>query len=355
MQDRVRAGESEIVTNAYDPSIEFPQALTELEMAPGDLAFDGEGTLWVPLFTGTDTGNLLLAYPPEGEVRRYALPRSPGSPIFSGIGILANGEVAVAYGWTVAIFDPKREEFTTVDLPELPATYSEHAPGDGSWVADMAVGADGAIYAVRQNVSSVTRVDPVSLHYNELEIPDSFGSPHVVHSNAAGLFISNMFGTKSIRPQSALVRLDGAFIPLDVSRDVLVSAFATNRNGEVVAAGGDRALRAVDGDLRVQVALEKGDIPSLGGLRDFVAVDSSTGDLWFAGDGTNSITRLSPDGQMRTYELPSFVVPGRRLFGGSGEGETVMNTNVTGIAVSPDGDLYFGSQTLNRIGVIHVD
>jgi streptogramin lyase len=83
-------------------------------------------------------------------------------------------------------------------------------------------------------------------------------------------------------------------------------------------------------------------------------VDPGGGAVWAAGE-SSTLSKWDPrTGQTRTFQLPVYFVPGNVMrcpVGAKCEGAT-MYTKVSGIAVAPNGDVYFSDATMNRIGVI---
>jgi streptogramin lyase len=89
------------------------------------------------------------------------------------------------------------------------------------------------------------------------------------------------------------------------------------------------------------------------GVRDLIAVDRSTGASWIVGEGSKSIFRVL-DSAIREYNLPVYAgielrCPPPPVDCPDGD----LRTTVRGLAVAPNGDLYFSDATMNRIGVIH--
>jgi hypothetical protein len=85
-------------------------------------------------------------------------------------------------------------------------------------------------------------------------------------------------------------------------------------------------------------------------------IASSDDRVWVAGRDSGTIWEFARSGDLLAeHELPAVVIPGEDIFcprGADCEDVVVSRTRVEGLAVAPDGTLYFSDGTKNRIGVI---
>lgn len=96
-----------------------------------------------------------------------------------------------------------------------------------------------------------------------------------------------------------------------------------------------------------------------------LAADKERGRIWAAGGGTGIVSIEPAIGREEYYPLPSSAET-PVLGGWIGDAlpcptpdqedcrrRTPFATSVDGIAVAPNGDLYFADATFNRIGIVH--
>jgi hypothetical protein len=99
---------------------------------------------------------------------------------------------------------------------------------------------------------------------------------------------------------------------------------------------------------------------------DLLAADKGRGRIWMAGGGSGIVSIEPATGKQEYYRLPSAA--GTPLISGF-IGQLVLPcptpgddncwkgrptfTSVDGIAVAPNGDLYFADSMFNRIGIVH--
>lgn len=90
-----------------------------------------------------------------------------------------------------------------------------------------------------------------------------------------------------------------------------------------------------------------------------LAADKQRGRIWMAGGGSGIVALDQSTGAVEYYALPSaaesptaHVPVGCEDYGGCPPPRPTF-TSVDGIAVAPNGDLYFSDGTYNRIGIVH--
>jgi streptogramin lyase len=342
------AGAAEVPLSG-DPAIKFLPALEALEAPPFDLVIDPQtGELWFPIFT--DSGHKLYRYDPTTDaLRRYDLPSDPGGTgLFSATLVDERGHVVVAYGLTVADFDPVAEKFAVFALPETPANLEVLDPNMKPFITDM-VTLDGKLLIGRLNTAALAELDTNNGDVVEHPIPSSFGCAINMVAAADGVYMSNWIGFGKERQVARLDTKTDAFEPLPFG----ASALAADAQGGILAAKMDEAaLASIDGTLASPLDVkEVGDV--LSGINDALAVDGRSGALWFTGN-RGTIARLDPaTSAVTVYELPRYVVPASVVRGFAGEPtDQIQGTWVGGLAVDGEGNLYFSDQTAKRIGVI---
>jgi hypothetical protein len=96
---------------------------------------------------------------------------------------------------------------------------------------------------------------------------------------------------------------------------------------------------------------------SLSGLRDYLAVDDSRSRVWMAGGAGITSLEIS-SGATEYYDLPvtagvvPFSIPAS-CPGGCDFRPRDEITQIGGIAIAPNGDLFFSDKSFNRIGIVH--
>ncbi|MDO8617096.1 MAG: hypothetical protein Q7T33_15405 [Dehalococcoidia bacterium] len=334
----------------YDPAVSFPAKLSGLGQTPSRLVFDKSGRLWFPTFTGTSSGNRLYRYDPAADsLTSYNLPDSPGSPVLSGPALAPNGHIVLAYGYLVLDVDPEAGSWDPVQLPAPPASFSQQSGESGTWVTDVAVAADGMAYVARMNTTAVTSADLAARSVTEIPIPAGFGTVMFLAAGIDGVYLSNWGGGTGGKPQLARLSPGGAFTPLEGG----ASGLAALPSGSVLATTLERAILPLGS--ASSVALPPGLAANLGGIRDFAAADANSGALWLAGRESGTVVRFDPvAGSGRVYQLPSYLIRGSAVpcppdFPCK---DVVSKTRVNGLAVGPNGNLYFSDNDVGRIGVI---
>jgi sugar lactone lactonase YvrE len=346
-------GQPMMIVQDGDPRITFPAELSGLGVSIEKLAIDQAGNVWVPAFSGGDSGHALYRYDPVDRlVAKFALPDRPGSALSSGVGVSPEGEVVLAYGGIVTVMDPVTGAFRTYDLP------GEAEPGGdvSTHVTDLAVGPDGAAYVTRENVMAVTEVDLKTGAISELPITDKTGRLFDVEVadqdiyvaywvHGGDLYDGSTGGTRVLRLSSdgTQQELEGSTWALAATSDGI---YSIDLKGEVRAYR-DRSSTATP-ETQVLAAAIDGRI----------AIDANTGNVWVSGREADLIAlwdRVSPS--VSTFELPLYEVAGHLIFCPVGAEckNVTMHTAVGALAVAPNGDLYFTDNTMQRIGVIHAD
>lgn len=342
-------GEPLTVFQEADEHITFPAELQSLDILMEKIAIGPDGDVWIPAFSGGETGHLLYHYDPgSSTVAKYGLPDRPGSHISSAIGVTPSGQPVLAYGGIVAILDMDTASFTTYDLPV------ESQPGAaGTQVTDIAIDSGGVAYVARENTDAVAVVDLSTGATSSIAVEGLTGKIFDVEILGDDLYIAHWIQGGDI--------YDGGTGGTGIMR---IARSGSNENLEgsswALATDGHRvhsldlhgSIRTYDtGTLTGTLQVHAPQAANIGSL----AVDPETGDTWVAGRGSTSIIRWSPGAGETAYDLPVYWLDGTFLScppkadcsGGP------MPTVIGELAVAPGGDLYFTDTTIQRIGVIH--
>jgi len=355
-------GEPQIV--AADPAVEFPATLSELPNPPSRLAVDPKtGDLWFLIFTYDGKSNILYHYTPShGKVETFSIPSSSGSELYSAISVDSRGHVISAEGNVVTDFDPSSGQFTQLSLPEPATRAVAYSASDGPWILDMTTSESALIYLSRMNIPAITEFDLSTGKTRELPYPPDFGPAYDIELGSGGLWMTSRWNIEGIGTAQT-GRLDlttGEFAVVGPG----TTAISASPDGQVlgVRASSQEAPAAAvvevsgAGLAALSIPSESDEAEIAGGLgiRDFIGVDPGTGAAWVTGEGSESIFLV--DGRaVREYELPVYGWVALRCDVDPGEPcpEVRLKTQVRGLAVAPNGDLYFSDATMNRIGVIH--
>ncbi len=334
----------------YDPAVSFPSTVSALSNPPSHLLVDASGKLWFPLFTSAGGARLWRYDPATDALSSHELPSSPASGLFSAVSAAPDGHVLLAYGYLVVDFDPASGAFKQFQLPQPPANFAKQSAEPGTWVTDMAVDAGGAVYVSRMNTAALTKVEVSSGTIAEIPLPATFGTVMEVAAGKDGIYLSNWLDGPGIARQVALLGPTGTFTSIGGG----ASGLAVRPDGSVYAATMDRGIAALS-SAGVSALAGVDLTANLSGMKDYVVIDQNSGITWFAGRDVGTIGRLDPGSASASiYQLPAYVVPGSRIFcppPGPCQ-DVVSRTRVDGLAVAPNGDLYFADATRNRIGLI---
>jgi hypothetical protein len=344
---------SKIGGSALDERIVFPEVLGDLPAPPGRLLADAVGRLWIPLYLDGYSDAVVYRYDLRtGELESIDLPDDSGSWLFSGLDMAPDGSIVLAYGSTVVVVDQNEASIRAqFKLPEVPRRAVVQTYDEGHWVTDASVGPDGILYVGRMNASSLTTVDLLTGTVSEIEIPASFGPVERVEAGAKGVFISDRFGGVDTDSQSALLTIDGDL----VSTGRGITEYVRDGSSGAIAVSADRSLvrLIVDESGSVSKAsVAESAAQYLSGVHDAIAGDDFSG-LWVAGRGTEAIVHIT-DGGVDVFTLPIQNVTNSCPLDVTCDVEG-SHIHVAGLAVLPDGSVFFSDASNLRIGLIQGD
>jgi streptogramin lyase len=363
--DKDYGANSRLEPDSVDSRVEFPGSISELPNPPSHLAVDpNSGDLWFVMFTYTGTTNDLYRYSPsKDEVEIRPIPSGTGSEFFSDIAVDDRGHVILAEGDSVLDIDPEGE-YRRLTLPPS-ANFAKQPGWDGTYVIDMVLGGDGKAYLTRMNTAAITQIDIETGSTVEIPIPSSMGQFYYLALSGRSLWMTTWADTLDRPSQTAVVDLDtGEVAPTALKSVALVGdaqgrvflaaqGSETGTPGLLIAEPAPGGLSAsTDQVPTVMLAEDK----SLSGLRDYLAVDMDRGTVWVAGG--DGITVLQTSGRTDHYALPKFEkvppfsIPSACIDLDCPSSSDAL-TSVGGIAVAPDGSLFFSDMSYNRIGVVH--
>lgn len=348
-----------------DPNIEYPEAVSELLFPPSHLAVDpSTGDLSFVGFTYNGETNDLYHYTRSGDkLDRFEIPASNGSQFFSDIAVNSRGEVISAEGDLVLIVDPDGG-YREIRLPP-PENFAKRKGWDGTYVIDMELDGDDNAYLTRMNTAAITELDLQDGSVNEIPLDPSLGQFQKIALAGDQLWMTTIYATETTASTTAVMDVNTKTVEVT---GIVTSALVDDGQGRVfVSRQTEPAVVAVD---ERDAALEAGpwtftrEHDGLQWNPRLLAVDKEQGRIWMAGGGSGIVSVEPSSGREEYYGLPSvaetmpfsavqFLIPcptpreddcwnGRPSF-----------TSVDGIAVGPNGDLYFADATFNRIGIVH--
>jgi streptogramin lyase len=339
---------------SVDPAVEFPEALSELPNPPTHLAVDPKtGDLWFVLFQYNGETNDLYRYRSDTQsLTKQSVPAGTGSELFSAIAVDSRGHVISAEGDVVLDVDPAGT-YRTLSLPP-PVNLAKRPGWDGTYVIDMALSDTGRVYLTRMNTAAVTELDLGTGATREIPVPASLGQLHYIELSGTEIWMTTWADTATAPVQAAVLSLDDGGIHPVAAKGI---AFGAARDGTMyLSTQGSSSLARADakGATPVTIPAEK---TSLSGLRDYLAVDDSRRRVWMAGGGGITSLEISSSAT-EYYDLPvtagvvPFSIPAS-CPGGCDFRPRDEITQVGGIAIAPNGDLFFSDMSFNRIGIVH--
>lgn len=334
------------VLQEADERVSFPAELEGLGLTIEKLAVGPDGLVWIPSFTGGESGHLLYGYDPaSGEIKSFSLPGRPGSGLSSAIGISASGQPVLAYGGIVTVLNPVSGSFTTYELPPV---------SKGGHVTDISIGSDNTSYVTRENTSAISVVDLTTGNASEIEVEAASGEMFDVEVLGDDVYVAHWITGGDIYDPSTggtgLIRLgpDGTQEVLDGSSWAIARAgdslYSIDLEGQVRA----YVDQSLSGAVHTQVT-QTAD-------QGIVAVETQTGDLWIAGRFAASVVHWHAGSQSQTaYALPVYLVDASAIRCPPLVecGDSRSPTMIGDLAVAPNGDVWFTDTTLQRVGVIH--
>jgi len=338
-----------------DAAIDFPAALSDLPGPPSDMAVDVNGHVWFVMFQYDGKSNELYRYDPgKDAVSSFAIPSSSGSEMHSAITIDDRGHVLVADGESLVDFAPGSGSYSVTALP-APVAHADPLPGHtGTFVTDMAVDEKGHAYLSRMNAAAITEIDLGSGGVREIPFPASFRPVYDIALSGDDIWMTTWFDLIDKPSETGVLNVStGAFKTVPVKTSALAAASQGVYGTSLNSAGLVNATRG-----RISAVVSPNVTDSLQGLSDFVGTDPKSGAVWMTGDSRPTIARYEPEsGLTRAYALPRYTshIYSRGCTEDLCPSVGEIRTAVSGLAVAPNGDVYFSDATRNRIGVIHAE
>jgi len=337
-----------------DPDVEFPSVLSELPNPPTHLAVNPDGDLWFLMFTYDGTANDLYRFSAEkGTLESQAIPASTGSELYSDIAVDSRGHVISAEGNVVLDIDPGGG-YKALPLP-APVNVTIQSGREGTYVIDMALSRDDKAYLTRMNTAAITELNIRTGETREIPVPVELGQFYYIALAGDDIWMTTWADTEQVPTQTAVLSLANGEVQGVSTKSV---AFGADQHGRVYASTqGGSGLMWADSKGATQVSVP-GSARSLSGLLDFIVVDDERGRVWTAG-GEGITSRDVSSGKTDHYILPiidnavPIHIPSSCLGVKCDFTPKTEITHVGGIAVAPNGDVYFSDKGYNRIGVIH--
>lgn len=359
---------NEVITTA-DPAVVFPLALEELPGSPTHLAVDpSTGDLWFLLFTYDGVSNTLYHYSRSADdIETFDIPSSTGTELYYAIQVDSRSHVIIAEGTLVTDFDPGTESLIQFPLEEPTTPAVTYVPGHARVVLDMTLGEESLLYLSRMNVPAITEFNVTSGESREFPYSKDFGPAYDIEFARGQVWLTSRWNIEGISTgQTGRIDLrTGAFSVVGAG----TTALGVGPDGVVhgIRASSEQAPLADVVDVKdwqlVTVGFtsqsDKSRAISGLGILDYTAVDPTSGDIWFVGGGSSALFSLDPaSGASREFQLPIYrggpihcppPNPGQpNECPNLGE----LYTTVRGLAVAPNGDVYFSDATMSRIGVV---
>ncbi|MCH8814315.1 MAG: hypothetical protein IH957_04335 [Chloroflexi bacterium] len=362
-----------------DANVEFPQALSGLPGTPVHLAVDPvSGDLWFVFFSYGRTAsgdNTLYRYrESDGTLKVRSIPASgTGSELYSAIAVDSRGHVIFAEGGVVLDIDPAGG-YEEHQLPAEPLNLMPQQGFLGGYVTDMVLSANGKAYLTRRYVAAVTELDLRTGSLKEIPIPASMFLVRNIDLAGDRLWMTAPSSTADTPSQTAVLDLttgvteSSSFRSFDLVADGQGRVYVSSQKGEgVIAADAIDASMEDAGPWQLtdeargllnSVSAESAGTTWAPAL---LAADSARGRIWMAGGG--AIGSLEPaTNTTEFYRLPSWAAselqPIHVPIGCQTDRDLCpeprgAHTQIGGIAVAPNGDVFFSDTSKHRIGIVH--
>jgi hypothetical protein len=335
--------------------IEFPPYLAGLQGQPSDIAFDKAGHLWIT-WTQSD-GQLVLAQGDlnHSQLSQYTIPANKPGPE-PRLAIDGRGDLIIGVGREVVRVNSSTLDYKSFGLSASPGAVGATPGADGT-ITGLRVDGESA-FVSRFGSQSITELSLDSGNSNELAVPDSFGGfDDFIVSNGALWLLK--IGDTVKGPPSQVGRFDLSTASFRVI-STRVRAAAADGDGLMVLNwapdGTDRILHVDSAGSQRPVSADTLTGVFLGRLGDSKVLSDGRGGFWLTDIAANMVAWISPGtGATNSYALPAWEIPRAGTGcppGTDCSGSFPVHTNISGVAVSPNGDLYFADTSLSRIGLI---
>ena len=261
-----------------------PLSETELSGVVYDLVYDeARDVIWWAIlrYSGPDE---LVEFDPVARtvVRSWALPEVEYNGFTTRLAI-RQGQVWVSEPYRLVRLDPDTGKLDQIEFEALPNPTADpsadSAPLTGTWVSSFAFW-DDAIWVARNNLSYVTRVDPVTMQATEeLPIPNKAAGSEDMIALDGSLYLSASFSSVA---GVWVIDASGGAVALPVS------ARRFTASGTAIAGyGGNSFLIESGSGVLADV------VPEPGSPTDRFAAIPDSADLVAYSDTRNAIVRLS--------------------------------------------------------------
>ncbi|HSP55133.1 MAG TPA: hypothetical protein VLS25_06045 [Dehalococcoidia bacterium] len=268
------------------------------------------------------------------------------------------GHLIWAEGDLVLDIDPATGLYKEIRLPP-PSKTTVFIPPAGTYITAMALDQKRHAYLSRMNVAALTEVDLLGGNFREIVYPPGFGPVHDLAVTENTIWITNPYDMEG-GPRAQAGRIDlptGNYQAIDGVPAIFVEGQAGKLYGTAYSQNG---LAVVTGDALSAAAPAGSAFSGLGVPDgDVVAVDPQSGTVWASNGVVKGLLKLDPSsGSVQSYALGAYLsksvsCPVPVSPSNSCDETMEVSPVITGIAVAPNGDVYFSDAAFSRIGVIH--
>jgi streptogramin lyase len=347
---RLIGGSPRLSAQLGDPNIDNVRALQSLPAPAGPLVVDSKGIVWFPLLGADglvrDDGqqdNRIYRYDSASDaLTSYKLPGYGG--VTTNVRVVDNG-TALLVAWGSNLMTVNKEDGSVKEVP-LPSISDRSFTRTGD-IEDIVLSGD-TIWLARSGVSSLwsLRTDG---SVKEYPLPAGLGHPHRLALGSDGHVWMSLIGHAPVGPNK-----DNAFA-ITAELNPATAAFVSHEMPSgALAADGDSMLTVGGGvgGLHKYADGRAQESNSIVGTEpdDFVAVDNTSGTVWYTSFTSGKVAAVSADGQTRVASLPTFTGDAAGIscpptVYAAGECPTTVTafTLVGGIAIDSQDDLWFSS------------
>jgi virginiamycin B lyase len=219
--------------------------------------------------------------------------------------------------------DPVVEEFPLPETipPELAPVLPLATPAFGRRPLGITAGPDGAMWFAQERMNQIGRIDPYTLEISEYPLPNlAFRrQPFEITAGPDGhIWFTEAFGNRIGR--------------ISTAGDIVEFPVPTS------ASGPNTIRRGPDPNAAKDCAQQRaaGAFSAYANFGDCVSRHATTRTLWFTEFNANRVAKITTDGVIREYPIPT------------------SNSRPIGITQGPDGAVWFAENGGNKIGRLTV-